>query len=213
VQVTGAVMSVSRVLRYAIQFAQGMNYLHTCKPPILHRDLKPANLLLDFSQTLKVADFGLAKLRPIATEGAASADASAYISFQMTGETGSYRFMAPEVYLHKAYGRPVDVYSFAMITFNMLLGEPPWAELPGPEAAKAAALHGERPPVPRHWDADLAQLLRSCWAGDPKLRPSFAAVLEVLNKTFHSSVGTTYQESLDAPGAAGGSPQGCCALM
>ena len=33
---------------------QGMNYLHTCKPPVLHRDLKPANLLLDFSDTLKV---------------------------------------------------------------------------------------------------------------------------------------------------------------
>ena len=31
-----------------------MNYLHTCKPPVLHRDLKPANLLLDFSDTLKV---------------------------------------------------------------------------------------------------------------------------------------------------------------
>ena len=48
----------------ATALAQGMNYLHTCKPPILHRDLKPANLLLDFSDTLKVSDFGLAKLRP-----------------------------------------------------------------------------------------------------------------------------------------------------
>lgn len=63
--VEGGTMALRRSLRYAIQFAQGMNYLHTCKPYILHRDLKPANLLLDFSDTLKVSDFGLAKLRPI----------------------------------------------------------------------------------------------------------------------------------------------------
>ena len=41
-----------------------MNYLHTCKPPIIHRDLKPANLLIDDSRTLKITDFGLAKIRP-----------------------------------------------------------------------------------------------------------------------------------------------------
>jgi len=41
-------------IRYAIQLSQGMNYLHTCDPPIMHRDLKPENLLLDHSGTLKV---------------------------------------------------------------------------------------------------------------------------------------------------------------
>ena len=44
-RVTAQPMPLRRSLRYAIQFAQGMNYLHTCKPPVLHRDLKPANLL------------------------------------------------------------------------------------------------------------------------------------------------------------------------
>ena len=81
-------------MRYAIQFAQGMNF-RTRKPPILHRDLKPANLLLTFP-TLKVSDFGLAKLRPERTAAGAeqSVPADAYQPYQMTGETGSYRFMA-----------------------------------------------------------------------------------------------------------------------
>lgn len=38
----------------------------------------------------------------------------------LTGLTGSFRFMAPEVYTEKPYGRPVDVYSFAMIAYNIL---------------------------------------------------------------------------------------------
>lgn len=198
-----------RSLRYAIQFAQGMNYLHTCKPPVLHRDLKPANLLLDFSDTLKVSDFGLAKLRPLDPD--AEAEAGAYQPYVMTGETGSYRFMAPEVFRHEAYGRPVDVYSFAMILYNLLGVEPPWHELPGTEAVQRAAMENARPPVPRHWDAKLGQLIRSCWLADPAGRPSFAAVLEQLGEVFKSSVKISYEEynKKSRPGEAAAA---CCAI-
>ena len=76
---------------YAQQLAQGMNHLHKCRPPIIHRDLKPANLLIDFSGALKITDFGLAKIRP-------NPEQTEQEAFMMTGETGSYRFMAPEVF-------------------------------------------------------------------------------------------------------------------
>ena len=54
--------------------------------------------------------------------------------YKMTGETGSYRYMAPEVFRHEAYGPPVDVYAFAVITWEVsefLSGEgmcPCWGE-------------------------------------------------------------------------------------
>jgi len=86
---------------YAQQLAAGMNHLHKSRPPIIHRDLKPANLLIDFSGTLKIADFGLAKIRPNPEQNEVEA-------FQMTGETGSYRFMAPEVFRHEEYSETVD---------------------------------------------------------------------------------------------------------
>lgn len=79
---------------YAQQLAQGMNHLHKSRPPIIHRDLKPANLLIDFTGTLKITDFGLAKIRPNPEQCEVEA-------FMMTGETGSYRFMAPEVFRHE----------------------------------------------------------------------------------------------------------------
>jgi len=71
---------------YAQQLAQGMNHLHKSRPPIIHRDLKPANLLIDFSGTLKIADFGLAKIRP-------NPEQTEQEAFMMTGETGSYRLV------------------------------------------------------------------------------------------------------------------------
>ena len=56
----------------------------------------------------------------------------------MTGETGSYRFMAPEVFRHEEYDESVDVYSFSMIFYYMLRGQPPFMALGGVDGAPAA---------------------------------------------------------------------------
>lgn len=160
---------------YAQQLAQGMNYLHTCKPPVIHRDLKPANLLIDHSGVLKISDFGLAKLRPEPKEGEVD-------QFVMTGETGSYRFMAVEVYRHEEYTETVDVYSYAMILYYLLAGRPPWATMNGLTAVKRAAFDGDRPNIPRDWDERLSRLLQQCWDENPRARPPFSKVLEVLDE-------------------------------
>lgn len=43
-----------RRLLMALDVSRGMNYLHSCKPPIMHRDLKSPNLLVDKDFTVKV---------------------------------------------------------------------------------------------------------------------------------------------------------------
>ena len=47
--------------RFALDTASGVNYLHTCNPPIIHRALKSLNLLLDDCYRVKLADFGWTK--------------------------------------------------------------------------------------------------------------------------------------------------------
>ena len=174
---------------YVQQLAQGMNYLHTCKPPIIHRDLKPANLLIDYSGVLQITDFGLAKLRPKPSQKGSD-------TYRLTGETGSYRYMAPEVYRYEDYDETVDVYSYAMIFYYIIAGHQPWPTLPGVKAAHAAAIEGLRPNIPRDWDQTLAAMLKRCWDENPTLRPRFSNILQELSNYSHVVFKTEEDEEL-----------------
>lgn len=77
----GTTLRHRQAIVYGTQLALGMNYLHTCTPPVLHRDLKPANLLIDRSGVLKISDFGLSKVRPDPSKTEQQV-------YTMTGETG-----------------------------------------------------------------------------------------------------------------------------
>ena len=78
----------SLVLKLATDAARGMAFLHAHKPVIIHRDLKSLNLLVSDRWTLKVSDFGLSRFK------AASV---------MTGQCGTYQWMAPEVIASQHY--------------------------------------------------------------------------------------------------------------
>ncbi|TYI54475.1 hypothetical protein E1A91_D11G077100v1 [Gossypium mustelinum] len=69
------------VVQLALDLARGLSYLHSKK--IVHRDVKTENMLLDKTRTLKIADFGVARLE-------------ASNPNDMTGETGTLGYMAPE---------------------------------------------------------------------------------------------------------------------
>jgi serine/threonine protein kinase len=211
--IQGTKMAHKQQIVYAQALARGMNYLHTCKPIVLHRDLKPANLLLDEAGTLKISDFGLAKIRTKAPDEPSEA-------FTMTGETGSYRFMAPEVYRHEDYNETVDVYSYGMILYYLLDGKPPWPYLNGAVAVKKAALEGDRPVIPRKWDERLANLCQECWDESPNLRPPFSKILPVLDEYMR----TKFKVDQDGPSsdtlnslvlrAGSSTDQGCsCVLL
>jgi serine/threonine protein kinase len=135
--------------------------------------LKPANLLIDHAGTLKISDFGLSKVRPDPAKKETE-------TFIMTGETGSYRFMAPEVFRHEDYNETVDIYSYAMILFYLMVGRPPWPTLAGMVAVKKAAEEGDRPNIPRDLDLRLQNMMKDCWDDNASLRPSFHKILEVL---------------------------------
>lgn len=50
-------------MRFAVDVAKGLTYLHECVPPILHGDLKSLNVLVDKAMNAKVSDFGLTRFK------------------------------------------------------------------------------------------------------------------------------------------------------
>ena len=58
----GEFLSEKRVLKWADQLCDALEYLHSQDPPVLHRDIKPANIKLTPSGLIKLVDFGLVKL-------------------------------------------------------------------------------------------------------------------------------------------------------
>ncbi|CAN4093522.1 unnamed protein product [Withania somnifera] len=81
------------VVQLALDLARGLSYLHSEK--IVHRDVKTENMLLDRNRTLKIADFGVARVE-------------ASNPNDMTGETGTLGYMAPEVLNGNPYNRKCD---------------------------------------------------------------------------------------------------------
>jgi len=150
------------------QIASGMEYLHSLEPPVLHRDLKSANILLaEGGQRLAIADFGLARYQ--------AGDK------KMTAETGSYRWMAPEVIRHETYNTACDVYSFAILCWEMLTYRVPFENMMPVEAAFAVAKGAKRPPIPEHCeDTPIQQMLEVCWDQQAKNRPTFAELHSAL---------------------------------
>ncbi len=103
--------------------------------------------------------------------------------------TMSPRYMAPEVFKHKPYNAKVDVYSFAMVMYQMLFRVKPLMQYDALRAAKLAASHHVRPPMPnldgKHVSKEqadayklLVKLLQRCWAAKPEERYGMAYCVE-----------------------------------
>lgn len=103
--------------------------------------------------------------------------------FTMTGGTGSYLYMAGEVCRHEQYNAKVDVYSFAMILYEMVTGLWPFQGMDPIRAAMSAATDGLRPTFPlqppAHFSAEEAllpkvqELTMQCWDQHPIARCAF----------------------------------------
>ena len=163
-----------KILNWAVDLARGLSFLHNCTSgAIVHRDLKPSNLMMDRAGTrLKLCDFGLSKLLHRVS----------HESYIMTGNTGSYRYMAPEVFNGSSYDEAVDIYSAGMLIYFMATGAPPMSRHEGKTAAVLASQR-HRPclmAVKKTCSPQLAEMISKCWLHEPNRRPSALQVYEDL---------------------------------
>eukprot|EP00035_Acanthoeca_spectabilis_P008419 m.153500 g.153500 ORF g.153500 m.153500 type:complete len:171 (-) comp14350_c0_seq1:2545-3057(-) len=109
--------------------ASGMAYMHCLPNPIIHRDLNSHNVLLFTTFKPVIADFGESRFF---ADGRAIPDVK-----DLTLQPGNLRWMAPEIFVQNSvYTLLADVYSYALLLWELLTGHIPFAEL---KAASAAA--------------------------------------------------------------------------
>jgi len=140
---------------------------------ILYRDLKPQNIGLDDKGLVKMFDFGLAKeLKP---EFQVGID-------QYTGrkETGTRRYMAPEVYNGDAYGLPADVFSFSVVCWQVLSFQVPFKGLDIEAHANAVYVKKRKPALKMKWPRQLKKIIVAGWAHDPSRRPKMGDCLHTI---------------------------------
>ncbi|KAI9098440.1 hypothetical protein K1719_025065 [Acacia pycnantha] len=152
-------LNLSQLLKFAMDVCKGMEYLH--RNNIIHRDLKTANLLMDIHNVVKVADFGVARFL---NQGGV-----------MTAETGTYRWMAPEVINHQPYDQKADVFSFSIVLWELVTAKVPYDAMT-PLQAALGVRQGLRPELPKQGHPKLIDLMQRCWEAIPANRPSFPEI-------------------------------------
>ncbi|KAF8573573.1 kinase-like protein [Ramaria rubella] len=153
--------------------ACGMEYLHSVhvfKPQIRHGDLKPSNIVVDAEGNPRICDFGVSKM---------TLDHSIW-NTTGTRAVGTLRYQAPELLLAAQHIVTVegDVYSFAMTTFEILSGSPPFSDVGGNELYLKDQIiqHRLRPERAAEIGEETWKLICQCWSHEVDIRPTMSFI-------------------------------------
>jgi serine/threonine protein kinase len=154
---TGVAVIVSG-LTYGLQFLHSKN--------LIHRNLKPENILIDEEGQPLIGDFGQSRL--------------ADLNVTQTKGVGAAHYTAPEMHESDDYTTAVNVFSFAMIIYEVIVGRPVFPPRMGPKTVMEKIKAGERADIPRTVDGTARRIISWSWSPNPDLRPTMDEVVYLL---------------------------------
>eukprot|EP00698_Gefionella_okellyi_P026150 TRINITY_DN9875_c0_g1_i1.p1 TRINITY_DN9875_c0_g1~~TRINITY_DN9875_c0_g1_i1.p1 ORF type:complete len:1280 (-),score=230.42 TRINITY_DN9875_c0_g1_i1:23-3862(-) len=184
-------LPVMRIYQMALDIAMGMRHLHTCTmQPILHRDLKSRNLLVKSDMTVLVSDFGMSRVKgrsPALLSAPPGSDTisilpDGYVHMDDPSQTLVYvPYAAPEVLRREPVSEKTDVFSFALVLWELFTRQEPYAGMDCRNILEYV-LQGGRPEIPDTIPSVIAELIRKCWENDADERPDFTHVAEKIRE-------------------------------
>jgi aurora kinase, other len=149
-----------RAASYIAALAHALDYCH--RRHVIHRDIKPENLLLDIHGDIKIADFGWSVHTPV--------DRRKTIC-------GTLDYLPPEMVEGQDHDHRVDVWSLGVLTYEFLIGRPPFEAEGSFETYER--ISGVEFVIPPGSMSDLAaDLIRRLLVKDPSARLSLSQVLQ-----------------------------------
>uniref|UniRef100_A0A3P9PHY2 Scaffold protein ILK n=1 Tax=Poecilia reticulata TaxID=8081 RepID=A0A3P9PHY2_POERE len=162
------VVDQSQAVKFALDIASGMAFLHTLEPMVSRLYLNSKHIMIDEDMTARISM------------------ADAKFSFQCPGRMYSPAWMAPEALQKKPEDinrRSADMWSFAVLLWELVTREVPFADLSNMEIGmKVIALEGLRPTIPPGISPHICKLMRLCMNEDPAKRPKFDMIVPILDK-------------------------------
>ena len=176
-RIADGAMPVDEALPIAKQIAEALEAAH--EQGIIHRDLKPANIKVRPDGTVKVLDFGLAKLNdPNASNVSNGPNALSMSPTLITPAMtqvglilGTAAYMSPEQARGKAVDKRSDIWAFGAVLFEMVSGRRAFSgDNVSETLAEVMKSEPPWPSLPSHLPPHLVRLIRQCLVKDPRQR-------------------------------------------
>uniref|UniRef100_A0A8C1XIM1 Vascular endothelial growth factor receptor 3 n=1 Tax=Cyprinus carpio TaxID=7962 RepID=A0A8C1XIM1_CYPCA len=174
-------LTIEDLICYSFQVARGMEFLVSRK--CIHRDLAARNILLSENNVVKICDFGLA--RDIYKDPDYVRKGNARLPL---------KWMAPESIFDKVYTSQSDVWSFGVLLWEIFsLGASPYPGIQIDEDFCKRLKDGTRMRAPDN----AYGIMLACWQGEPRERPTFPALVEILGDLLQENSLPVRKKSLD----------------
>jgi Tol biopolymer transport system component len=199
-QMHAAPLEMSRIVDFAIEIADGLDAAHS--HGIVHRDLKPANLFVTSRGSIKILDFGLARIQTkrMAVAATLGPNATSDNVFQTNPGTimGTVAYMSPEQARGEEADARSDLFSLGIVLYQMVTGKTPFRG--GDSASLLASLLRDTPDPPSTLNAEippsLEVIISRLLEKDAGLRFQSAADLRSELKRLQRGVSTTSASGL-----------------